>query len=327
MSRFCFWMLAAFAALTAIAAEPALAQSPAWPARPVKFIVPFPPGGSVDALARLLAVKMNEATGQPFVVDNKPGASGSIGTALAAKSPADGYTFVFAFDTHATNPALIHNLPYDTFRDLAPVMLVGTAPMAVVTNVASKYQSFNDVVQASKTKPDSVSYGSTGNGTLGHLIMMLLQQAGGIKLVHAPYKGAGPMLQDMLGGQIDLAVATVAILTPYIKSGRVRALAVTGDKRSGALPEVPALAEQGFPGLTGLAFWAIFAPAGTPAPVLDKFHAELVKILGQPDTYKLLSEQLGMSLAVSSPEALQKFVLGEAERWGKVVRENNIRSD
>jgi tripartite-type tricarboxylate transporter receptor subunit TctC len=312
-------------ALSLVAALPAAAQD--WPTKPVKFIVPFPPGGSTDPMARMIGVKLTESLKQQFIVENKPGASGSIGAAQVAKSPADGYTFLFVFDTHAVNPSLIPNLPFDTTKDLAPVMLIGTAPMAIATHASKPYKSFDDVIRAAKTKPDTVTYGSIGNGSLGHLTMILVQQAAGVKLVHVPYKGGGPMTQDALGGQVELAIGSVAVLTPHVKGGKLRAIAVTGDTRSHAMPDVPALAEQGFKGFSALAWWAIFAPAGTPKPIMDKFHAELVKAFGQPDVKKTLTETLGMDLQAGTPEGLQKWLSGEMARWGKVVRDNSIRPD
>jgi tripartite-type tricarboxylate transporter receptor subunit TctC len=312
-------------ALGVLASAPVVAQD--WPTRPVKFISPFPPGGSVDPLARLLAVKLSDSLGQPFVVENKTGASGSIGTAFVAKSPPDGYTFVFVFDTHAVNPTLIPDMPFDTVKDLAPVMLIGTAPMAIVTAPSKPYKSFADVISAAKAKPDTISYGSIGSGSLGHLTVTLLQQAGGFKVVHIPYKGGGPMVTDALGGQTELAIGSVTLLAPHVKGGKLRALAVTGDKRSVAMPEVPTLAEEGFPGFSALAWWGVFAPAGTPKPIIDKLNAELAKTINQPELKKQLSDQLGMDVVVSSPEELQKWTVGEIARWGKVVRENRIRGD
>ncbi|HLB13652.1 MAG TPA: tripartite tricarboxylate transporter substrate binding protein [Burkholderiales bacterium] len=317
--------VASILALGLLASPPVAAQT--WPTKPVRFIVPFPPGGSVDPLARMVGVKLGESLGQQFIVENKPGAAGSIGAAFAAKAPPDGYTFLFVFDTHAVNPSLIPNLPYDTLKDLAPVMLVGTAPMAIATNASKPYKNFGDVVAAAKAKPDTVTYGSIGNGSLGHLTMILVQQAAGIKLVHVPYKGGGPMTQDALGGQIDLAIGSVAVMTPHVKGGKLRGVAVTGDKRSHALPDVPTLAEQGFKGFSALAWWGIFAPAGTPAPIMDKFHGELVKAFNQPDVRKTLTEQLGMDLVVSSPQSQQKWLIDEMQRWGKVVRDNKIKPD
>jgi tripartite-type tricarboxylate transporter receptor subunit TctC len=303
------------------------AQDSDWPNKPVKFIVPFPPGGSVDPLARLVGARLNTALGQPFIVDNRPGGSGSIGTAAAAKASPDGYTFLFVFDTHAVNPTLIPNLPFDTVKDLVPVTLVGTAPMAVVTHPSKPYKSFGDVIKAAKAKPDTLTYGSIGSGSLGHLTMKLLEQAGGFRAVHVPYKGGGPMIVDVTGGHVETGIASVAVLSPHVRGGKLRGIAVTGDKRSHAMPEVPALAEQGFPGFSALAWWGIFGTAGTPKPILDKFHAELVKVFNLPDVHKQLADTLGMDLVVSSPEALQKFLVAEIARWGKVVREHNIRGD
>ena len=313
--------------LAALAVLPALAQKVDWPTKPVRFIVPFPPGGTVDPLARMVGARLSATLGQQFIVDNRTGASGSIGTGIAAKATPDGYTYVFVFDTHVVNPFLIPNLPFDTVKDLAPVMLVATAPYAFVTNVAKPYRSFADVIKAAKAKPDTVTYGSVGSGSLGHLMMTLVQQAGGFRIVHVPYKGGGPMTVAALGGDIELAIGTVALLTPNVKGGRLRAVATTGDKRSNALPDVPTVAEQGFPGFSALAWWGILATGGTPRPVLDRFHAELVKVFNLPDVRKQLSGTLGMDLVVSSPAGLEKFLAAEIARWGKVVRENNIRGD
>jgi tripartite-type tricarboxylate transporter receptor subunit TctC len=312
---------------TLLALAPLAAAAQDWPAKPVKFVVPFPPGGSVDPLARLVALKLTESLKQQFIVENKPGASGSIGAAQVAKAAADGYTFLFVFDTHAVNPSLIQNLPFDTARDLAPVMLVGTAPMAIATAAGKPYRSFDDVLKAAKAKPDTLSIGSIGNGSLGHLTVILVQQAAGIKLVHVPYKGGGPMSTDAIGGQVDLAIGSVAVISPHVRGGKLRAVAVTGAKRSHALPEVPTLAEQGFPGFSALAWWGIFAPAGTPKPILDKFHAELVKAFSLPDVRRTLTETLGMDLAVSTPDQLQGWLAVEMQRWGKVVRDNGVRAD
>jgi tripartite-type tricarboxylate transporter receptor subunit TctC len=305
----------------------AAAAAPAtdWPTKPVRFIVPFPPGGSVDPLARLLGARLGNALGQQFVVDNRAGGSGSIGTALTAKAQPDGYTYVFVFDTHAVNPTLIPKLPYDTLKDLSPVMLIGTAPMAVASHPSKPFQNFADIIKAAKARPAALSYGTVGAGSMGHLTMTLLEQAGDFKLVHIPYKGGGPMTVDALGGQIDMTIASVAVLAQHVRAGKLRAVAITGDKRSHVMPEVPALAEQGFPGFSALAWWGILGPAGIPRPQLNKFHAELTKVLNTPEIRTQLGDQLGMDLVVSSPEGLQKWVTTEVARWGRVVRENNVR--
>ena len=326
-----FALASALLALALLAAvllpSSASAQATDWPIKPVKFVSPFPPGGSVDPLARLVAVKMSEVFGQQFIVENRTGASGSIGTAYVAKSAPDGYTYVFVFDTHAVNPTLLPNLPYDTLKDLAPVMLIGTSPMAITTSVTKPYKTFADVIAAAKARPGTITYGTIGAGSLGHLTMTLLQQAAGIELIHVPYKGGGPMTTDVLGGQIELAIASVAQQGPHVRGGKLRAVAVTGNSRSPVLPDVPALAEQGFPGFSALAWWGIFAPASVPKPILDKFHAELVKVFNRPDVRKQLAETLGMDITASSPEDTQKFLVSQIERWGKVVRDNNIRME
>ena len=305
----------------------AIAQDAAWPTKPVRLIVPFPPGGAVDPLARLLSARLPAVLGQTFIVDNRPGASASIGMAILAKAPPDGYTFALTFNTQATNPALIPHLPYDTVKDFTPVMLIGTAPSVIATHPSRPLQSFGDVIKAAKAKPDTLTYGSIGNGSLGQLAMTLLQQAGGFRVVHVPYKGGGPMTTEILGGQVDLAIASVQILSPHVRAGKLRALAVTSEQRSRTMPEVPALAEQGFNGFSVLAWGAVFGPAGIPKPILDRFHGELVRLFNQPDVRNQLGDQLGMDIVAGSPAALQTFLVSEIARWGRVIRENNIRAD
>ena len=313
------------ALLFSVMAGSAFAQS--WPAKAVTFVSPFPPGGSVDPIARLIAAKLTEALGQQFIVENRVGASGSIGTGYVAKAAPDGYTFVFVFDTHAVNPSLLPKMTFDTLKDLAPVMLIGTAPMALATAPGKPYKTFADFVAAAKAKPDTVSYGSIGSGSLGHLTMMLVQEAGNFKVVHIPYKGGGPMVTDVLGGQIDSGIGSVAVMSAHIKSGKMRPLAVTGETRSAAMPDVPTLAEQGYKGFSAVAWWGIFAPAGTPQPIIDKLNAEVAKVLKTPETNKQLTESMGMDIKASSPAALQQWTESELNRWAKVIKDNNIKPD
>jgi tripartite-type tricarboxylate transporter receptor subunit TctC len=322
-------LTATLALLALLLASPALAadETADWPTKPVRLIVPFPPGGTVDPLARIAAEKLGAALGQRFLVENRPGAGGSIGAAAAARSPADGYTFLFAFDTHAVNPSLIPDLPFDTVKDLAPVMLIGTSPMTIATLASNPYQSFADVIRAAKQTPGALTYGSIGSGSLGNLTMALLQQGGGFELLHVPYKGGAPLAQDALGGHIELAIGSVALLAPHVKSGKLRALAVTGTERSSVLPDVLPLAEQGFSGFSALSWWAVFAPAGTPQPILDRFHRELAKAFALPDVQKTLRDQLGIRPVLSSPDELRTWLAAEMQRWGEVVRANQIRPD
>ena len=295
-----------------------------WPAKLVKFVSPYPPGGSVDPLARLFAAKLGESLKQQFIVENRTGASGIIGTDYVAKSAPDGYTFVFIFDTHSVHQALNPKLPFDPVKDFAPVMLVGTAPMAITTGAMKPYKSFADVIAAAKAKPDTVTIGNVGNGSLAHLATIVLNQAAGIRLVPVPYKGGGPLSLDLMGGQVELGMASTAAQAQHVRGGKMRALVLTGDKRSHTMPDVPTLKEQGIE-LAAHAWWGILAPAGTPRPIIDKFHAELVKAIKLPDVNKMLTETMGMDVVTLSPEATQKWILSEMQRWGKVVRENNIR--
>jgi tripartite-type tricarboxylate transporter receptor subunit TctC len=312
--------VAALLPLSAVAATNA-----EFPSKPVRFIVPFPPGGTVDPLARLIGARLSNALGQQFIVDNRTGGSGTIGTGIAAKANPDGYTYVFVFDTHAVNPALIPNLPFDTLKDLAPVMLVGRAPYGIITPPAKPYKTMGDVVRAAKAKPDTLTYGTVGAGSLGHLALTLAGQSGGFKLVHVPYKGGGPMTVAVIGGQIDLGIGSTALVTPFANDGRMRVLATTGDARSVTLPNVPTLIEEGYKDVTAYAWWGIFAPARTPPAIINKLHGEMVKVLNLPDVRRHLGEQLGMELMVSTPAELQKWTAAELTRWSKVIRDNNIK--
>ena len=302
-------------------ALPAHAQE--WPTHVVKFVSPYPPGGSVDPLARLFAAKLQASLKQPFIVENRTGGSGIVGTDYVAKAAPDGYTFVFIFDTHSVHQALNPKLPFDPVKDFAPVMLVGRAPMAITTGVMKPYKSFADVLAAAKAKPDTVSMGNVGNGSLAHLTTIVLNQATGARFLPVPYKGGGPLSTDLIGGQIDLAMASTAAQAQHVRGGKMRALALTGDTRSQTMPDVPTLKELGID-VSAYAWWGILAPAGTPRPIIDKLHAEIVKVIHLPDVQKTLTETLGMEVMAASPEDTQKWIGEQMARWGKVVRDNHI---
>ena len=301
-----------------------LASAQEWPNKPVRFVSPYPPGGSVDPLARMFAARVGESLKAQFIVENRTGASGIIGTDHVAKSAPDGYTFVFIFDTHSVHLALNPQLPFDPIRDFAPVMIVGTAPMAITTGSMKPYKTFGDVIAAAKAKPDGVTLGNVGNGSLAHLTTVVLNQAAGIKLAPVPYKGGGPLSLDLMGGQVELGLASVAAQAQHVRGGKMRALALTGEKRSHTMPDVPTLKELGID-VVAHAWWGILAPAGTPRPIIDKLHAELVKALRLPEVNKMLADTQGMDIVALSPEATQRWIAEQMARWGKVVKDNNIR--
>ena len=313
-------MLAGLTSLLAIAAN---AQP--WPNKPVKVISVFPPGGSVDTVARILSFQLTKQLGQQFIVDNKGGASGSIGTAMLAKSPPDGYTFAVVFDTHGVNPSLIPNLPFDTLKDLAPVMMIGTSPMVIAKHPGVAFKDFKEVIAAGKVKADAVSFGTIGSGSLGHLAMTQIANLAGTAFNHIPYKGGGPLVQDAIAGHVPLMIGTIFLAKPQIDAKMLVPLAVTSAKRSPKLPDVPTVAEQGVPGFESVAWWGMVAPAGTPPAIIDKFNEELVKALKTPEVAEKLSAQ-GMDVVGSKPEVLQSFVQVEIARWAKVVKENKIKA-
>ncbi len=314
--------------LTALAATLACsaAFAQAWPTKqPIKLVAVFPPGGSVDQVARILSQPLSTALGQTVIVENKGGASGSIGAAFVAQSPADGYTFAVVFDSHAVNPALIPGLPYDVKKDLAAISLVGTAAMALATPVGSPYKTFGDVVTALKAN-QPVSYGTIGNGSLAHLAMTLLGKSNNLGWEHVPYKGGGPMMQDAIGGHVPLVIGSVFVVKPHIDSGRVRPLAVTTAKRSPDLPNVPTLAELGYGQFEAPAWWAVLAPAKTPPDILTKMNAAMNRILQDPDTAKKLQSQ-GINVIGGTQETARVFIEKQVDIWGKVVKDYGIKAD
>ncbi len=308
----------------AVGSLPAAAQ--AWPTRqPIKLVAVFPPGGSVDQVARILAASLQQQLGQTVVVDNKGGASGSIGTGMVATAPADGYTYAVVFDTHGVNPALIPNLPYDTRKDLAPVALIGTSAMVLATFSESPYKTFGDVVAAGKAKKN-VSYGSIGSGSLGHLAMALLSRSGGFEITHVPYKGGGPLMNDAIAGHVPLSIGSVFVTKPHLDSKRLRALAVTTSTRSATLPDVPTVAESGYAGFDAPAWWAVLAPAKTPPEIVKRMNDEINLALKSPDVASKLAAQ-GIEVRTGTPETARSFIDKQLDTWSKVVKDNNIKAD
>jgi tripartite-type tricarboxylate transporter receptor subunit TctC len=314
----------AFGALAQSA--PPTSSTSAWPTRgPIKLVAVFPPGGSVDQVARILAVPLQAQLGQTVIVENKGGASGSIGAAAVASAPADGYTFAVVFDTHGVNPALIPNLPFDSKKDLSPVVLVGTSPMVLATFAGSEYKTFGDVLAASKAKKP-VSYGSIGSGSLGHVAMSLLSKSASYDWAHIPYKGGGPLMNDAVAGHVPLSIGSVFVTKPHIDSKRMRPLAVTTSRRSTSLPDVPTMAESGFPGFEAPAWWAVLAPAQTPPDILKRMNEELNKALRNPDIANKLSAQ-GIDVLGGQADTAKVFIDKQMDIWAKVVKDNGIKAD
>jgi len=302
------------------------ARAQAWPNGPIRIVVPFPPGGSVDTVARLLAPHLQQTLGTSVIVENRAGASGALGAAQVARAAPDGQTFLHVFDTHAVNPALIANLGYDTMKDLAPVLLFGTAPMVITTPKGRPWADFGALVAAAKTKPDTITYGTIANGSLAHLSMMLLQKAAGIQLVHVPYRGGGPLVVAAAAAEVDLPTATGSIFAQQLETGSLRALATTGTVRVQMLPNTPTLTELGIP-VQAQAFWGALAPAGTPAPIIQRYADAVRAALAVPEVAARIGGVMGIDIAPQDGAAFRDFLARQIEIWGRVVRDNAIRPD
>jgi tripartite-type tricarboxylate transporter receptor subunit TctC len=313
----CLWALVAFTGS-------ALAQ--AWPAKPVRLIVPYPPGGSADILARSIGQKLGEGLGQQVVIDNRPGAGTAIGAEATAKSAPDGYTIMLGtVSSHAINPALTR-LNFDPVKDFAPVSLVASIPFALIVHPSLPANSVKELVALAKAKPGSLNFSSAGNGTSNHLAGELFKSMTGTYMVHIPYKGSAPALNDLIAGQVQLMFDLVLTTAPHVKSGSVRALAVTGRERSAALPGVPTVAESGVPGYEVSAWFGFFAPAGTPASIVNTLNAETVKAMKQPDLRERLASQ-GAEPVTSTPAEFSAYVRDELAKWGKVVKASGMKVD
>jgi len=299
---------------------PADAQA-AWPPKTMRIIVPFPPGGTTDVIARRVQPLLERNLKTTVVIENRGGASGSIGTQAAVAAAPDGATFVLVFDTHGANPALLPNLPYDTVKDLAPVMLIGTSPMVITAHSQAPYRSFGDVVTAAKA--GTVTYGTIGAGSLAHLAMSQIGNALNVTMTHVPYKGGGPLTTDAVAGHVPLAIASIALLSAHIKSEMLRPLAVTSAKRVETLPGTPAVSELGVPGFDAEAWWGLLAPAKTPPELVARMHAAMRDALEDPGVRQNLAEQ-GLDYRLSSPDEFGRFIESEIKRWTKVVHDNKI---
>jgi tripartite-type tricarboxylate transporter receptor subunit TctC len=303
------------------------ARAQDWPSRPVRFIVPFPPGGANDVLARLLGVQLSTALGQQVVIDNRGGANTIIGCDLTAKATPDGYTILIVPGSHAINPSLYRALPYDTVKDFAAVSLVGNGAYVLLANPSLPARSIEELLALARAKPGTLSYASAGIGNITHLAGELFASMGGVRFTHVPYKGGGQALADLVGGHVSLYFATVAAAGPHLKSGKLRALAVTTTKRTAALPTVPTMAEAGLPGYEVSGWYGVLAPARTPRPVVDRLSRAISKAVQVPEVRDTLVNVLGIDPVGSEPALLDARIREEIPRWGKLVRSLGIQPE
>lgn len=309
-----------------LAALPVSAQAQAYPAKPIKMIAPVPPGGGVDILARAVGQKLSEALKVPVVVENKPGASAAVGTDLLAKSPPDGHTLMMAYTAHATNPYLNPNLPYDTSRDFAPVVLVGYIPLVLVVHPSVPANSVKELIALAKSKPGQLQYASGGAGAGAHLSGELFRYLAEVDVTHIPYKGNAPALIDLLGGQVTMMFDTVNTALPHVKTGKLKLLATTTPKRSSLAPETPTMIEQGLPGFEVSAWYAVLAPARTPRDVIAKLNGEINRALNDPEMKARFAAQ-GVEFVGGTPEQADAFIRGESARWEKVIKATGMKAD
>ena len=288
----------------------------------MRIIVPWPPGGSTDTVARIFQPKLSELLGRPVVIDNRGGASGSVGAQEAARAPADGYTWMLAYDNEATNQTVMR-LPYRSLEAFAPVSLVATGPLAMVAHHSAPFRSFQDVVAAAKQAPDTIAYASSGVGGLAHVATTLLQLEGNLSLVHVPYRGGGPAVSDAVAGNVPLFMSNVVIISQHIKAGTLRPLGVTTKGETRHVPGVKSFAEQGFAGFEAPTWWAFLGRVGTPQPILAKMQTAIVQSLADPTVRARIEEQ-GADVVAGSTEECRVFLTAEIDRWGKVIRDNHI---
>ena len=322
--------LALLACALASATLPAAhAQAPAasWPSKPIRWVVPFPPGGAMDAIARTLGEKAGKTLGQPFVIENKPGAGGNIGADYVAKQPGDGYTLMITSIGMATNKPLYGKLSYDPIKDFAPVSLLAVVPNVLVTNaIQPDVKTAKDVIAAARKAPGKLTYASAGNGTSIHLAGEVFTSLAQVDMLHVPYKGSGPAVSDLLGGQVNYMFDSITSARPHIESGKLRALGLTTAKRSKSLPNVPTLAEAGLPGYEVSPWFAVFMPAATPKDIVAKVNTALLEAMKDPDVVKRF-ETIGAEPVGSTPEEMAQHLARESERWTKLIQERGIKLD
>jgi tripartite-type tricarboxylate transporter receptor subunit TctC len=314
------------AVILALAAQAALAQP--WPAKPIRLVVPFAPGGSSEIIARSLAAQLSTSLGQQVYVDNKPGGAGNVAMEEVKRAPADGYTMILGHvGVLAVNPALFgKTLPYDPVKDFIPVSLVATVPNVIAVNPDLPVTTLADLVRKAKAEPGKLNYGSAGNGSAGHLAMEYFKAQAKVDIVHVPYKGTGPMLADLMGGQTQMTFNGVPPIIGQIKGGKLRPIAVGSAKRVPSMPDVPTIAESGYPGFETSQWYGILLPAGTPAPIVERLHREIVAALAKPDTTKRIVEDGGVAVG-NSPAEFAALIAREEKRWGEVVRNAGVKPD
>jgi tripartite-type tricarboxylate transporter receptor subunit TctC len=314
----------AIATAVAFAATPAFAQT--YPVKPVRMIVPYAAGGGADIVGRLIAQRLGDGWGQTVVIDNRPGASGNIGTEIVARAPADGYTLLLVGPNHTVNSSLYSKIAFDPVKDFAPVSLVTSAPYLLLVNPGIGVTTVKELIALAKSKPGKVLYASAGNGTAGHLGMELIKTMAGIDMVHIPYKGSPPALTDLIAGQVSAAFDNVLSAAPHVKAGRLRAIAVSTRTRSGAVPEVPTVAESGLPGFEVAVWQGILVPAGTPKSIVDALHAAIVAALARPDMKERMAAN-SAEIIGNTPAEFAAFIKSDLVKWAKVVKDSGARVD
>ena len=318
-----FWLFLLFVFASAAAAQ---TRATDYPNKFVRFIVPYAPGGSSDVLARALGQKLGDALGQSFVIDNRPGAGSMVGTDVAAKATPDGYTLILSDMPHTINPSIHAKVPYHPVRDFAPVTIIGVSPMFLFANPSLGVQNVKELVALARSQPGKIAIASGGTGATTHLAAELLQSRAGIRLTHVPYKGAGPALTDVVGGQVPATFTSMATAAPFAKSGRLRILGVTSAKRLAAFPDVPTFEESGVPGMVFEHWWGVMAPAATPRVVIDKLHSAIARALAAPDLRERFAA-LAVEPRTNTPEQFRALLESDLQRWAKVVKDAGIRPE